>query len=189
MRQARPSARSMRKASYLNACGSSARRNASSSVTVIRGAVIIPGDLREIAMAPQPALEAAGTRYAIGDQGFAAIVPFLNQRVAHTKPMAFDGRTPVCANAHLREAGNLLRQLLGLRSGAALGGDVFAQANAQTFLSRHFPSREDDLERPPLADDPRQPHGTSVDQRHTPAAAIDAEIGLVGHHPEVAPQP
>jgi hypothetical protein len=93
------------------------------------------------------------------------------------------------AHANLREAGDLAGELLRLRTGAALGGDVFAQADGQALLGRHFSPGENDLERPALADDSRQPHGSAVNQRHTPTAAIDAEVRPLRHHPKIAPQP
>src|SRR5690242_3533917 len=146
-------------------------------------------DLLEIAMPSQSALEAAGASDAVGNQRLAAVVPFLNQPLAYGQSVALDRGTPVSAHAHLREASDFLRQLLGLGAGTALGGDVFAQADLQTLLGRHLSSRQDDLKRPALADDPRQADGAAVDQRHAPAAAIDAEIGFFGHHPKIAPQP
>src|SRR5262249_52707581 len=113
-------------------------------------------DRLEITVPSQPALEAASASYAVRDQGLAAIVPFLNQGVAHSKPMALDGGAPVCPNAHLRKARNFVRALLRLGASASLGSDVFAQADTQTFLRRHLSSGEDDLQSASLADDPRQ---------------------------------
>src|SRR5712691_1891379 len=60
--------------------------------------------LRKIAVPPEPILETAGACHAVGDQGLAAVVPFLNQTLAHAKPMALDGRTAVGTNANLRKA-------------------------------------------------------------------------------------
>ena len=47
---------------------------------------------------------------------------------------------------------------------------------------------EDDVERPAPPDDARQPHGAAVDQRHAPAPAINAHVGALLHHAQVAPQ-
>src|SRR3989454_8889155 len=143
----------------------------------------------EVAVPTKPGFEAARTGHAVRDQRFAPVVPFLNQRLAHAKPVTPDGGAPIGAHADLREAGDLARELLRLRTGAALGGDIFAQADRQALFCRHFSPRENDLERPALADDSGQPHGSAVDQRHTPTAAIDAEVRPLRHYPEVAPQP
>src|SRR6266403_4054315 len=85
--------------------------------------------LRKIAMPPEPILETAGACHAVGDQGLAAVVPFLNQTLAHAKPMALDGRTTVSTNANLRKARDLLCHCLCLRACAPLRGEVFAQAD------------------------------------------------------------
>src|SRR2546426_12216444 len=129
----------------------------------------------EVAVPTKPGFEAARTGHAVRDQRFAPVVPFLNQRLAHAKPVTPDGGAPIGTHANLREAGDLAGELLRLRTGAALGGDVFAQPDRQALLGGHFSPRENDLERPALADDSRQPHGSAVDQRHTPTATIDAE--------------
>src|SRR5258706_16358278 len=80
--------------------------------------------LRKIAMPPEPILETAGACHAVGDQGLAAVVPFLNQTLAHAKPMALDGRTTVSTNANLRKARDLLCHCLCLRACAPLRGEV-----------------------------------------------------------------
>src|SRR5260370_22102609 len=141
----------------------------------------------EVAVPTQPGFEGARSGNAVRDQRFAPVIPFLNQRLAHAKPMAPDGGAPIGAHANLREAGDFARELLRLRTGAALGGDVFAQADGQALFCRHFSPGENDFERPALADDSRQPHGSAVDQRHTPTATIDAEVRPLRHHPEIAP--
>src|SRR5262245_29114245 len=102
--------------------------------------------------------------------------------------MALDGRAPISTHAHLREACDRACQLLRLLPGATLGREVLAQADAQALLRRHLSPGEDDLEGAALADEARQPHRAAVDQGHAPAAAVNAEIGLLRHHPEVAPQ-
>src|SRR6266516_5326992 len=77
---------------------------------------------RKIAVPPEPILEPAGPCHPVGDQGLAAVVPFLNQTLAHAKPMALDGRPPVGTNANLRKARDLLCHRLCLRACASLRG-------------------------------------------------------------------
>src|SRR5262249_30080346 len=127
-------------------------------------------DLREIAVPAESVLEPSRARDAIFDERLAAVVPFLNQRLAHRQAVALDRRAAIGAHAHLREAGDLMRQLLGLLPRAALRREVFAQADIQALLGRHLAPGENDLERAPLPDDTRQTHRSAVDQRHAPAA-------------------
>src|SRR5262249_52646203 len=143
----------------------------------------------EVAVTTKAVLEAARTCDAVRDERFAPVVPFLNQRLAHAEPVALDGGASIGTHANLREACDLPCQLLRLRPRAPLGGDIFAQADAQALLRGHFPPGQDDLQRATVADDARQPHGSPVDQRDTPTAAVDAEVRPFRHHPEIAPQP
>src|SRR5258708_5609278 len=145
-------------------------------------------NLAEIPMPAQPILDPRRSRHPILYQRFAAVVPLLYQRIAHAEPVALDRRAPVRAHAHLRKARDFLRELLRLRARATLRREVFAQPDREAFLRRHLAPGEDDLERAPLADDARQAHGSAVDQRHAPAAAIDAEVGVLRHHAEIAPE-
>src|SRR5215510_1248684 len=50
------------------------------------------------------------------------------QRLAHAEAMAFDRRPPIGPHADLGKAGDLLGKFLRLGAGAALGGEVFTQA-------------------------------------------------------------
>src|SRR5262249_48903576 len=143
----------------------------------------------EVAVTTEAVLEAARTCDAVRDERFAPVVPFLNQRLAHAEPVALDGGASIGTHANLREACDLPCELLRLRPGASLRADIFAQADVQALLRRYFPPRQDDLQRATLADDARQPHGSPVDQRDTPTAAVDAEVRAFRHHPEIAPQP
>src|SRR5262249_42327084 len=130
----------------------------------------------EVAVATEAVLEAARARHTIRDQRFAPVVPFLDQRLAHAEPVTPDGGAPIGAHANLRKARHPARDPPPLPPRASLGSDVFAQADVQALLRRHLASRQNDLQRATLPDDSRQPHGSSVDQRHTPTAAIDAEV-------------
>src|SRR5947207_905372 len=55
-------------------------------------------------------------------------------------------------------------------------------------LPRHPPACEDQVECVAHADEPRQPDGPAVDEGNPPAPAVDAEHGISGRHPEVAPE-
>src|SRR5262245_37947387 len=123
-------------------------------------------------MPTEAVLEPARARYAVLDQRLAPVVPLLDQRFAHAEPVTLDRGASIRAHAHLREAGDLSCQFICLLAGAALRGEVFAQADVEALLRRHFSSGENDLECSTLADDPGQPHGSAVDQRHSPTAAI-----------------
>src|SRR5262249_2786641 len=109
----------------------------------------------EVAVATEAVLEAARARPTAPGQRFAPVVPFLDQHLAPAEPMALDRGASIGAHANLREARDLPRQLLRLCPGAALGSDVFAQADVQALLRRHLASRQDDLQRATLADDSR----------------------------------
>src|SRR5262249_51425256 len=143
----------------------------------------------EVPVTTEAVLEAARARHTVRDERFAPVVPFLDRRLAHPEAVALDGGASIGAPANPREARDLPRPLLPPRAGAPPRSDVFAQAHVQALLRRHLASRQDDLQRTTQPDDPRQPHGSPVDQRHTPTAAIDAEVRALRHHPEIAPQP
>src|SRR5690242_3533913 len=87
-------------------------------------------DFCEVAVATEAALETGRSGDAVLDQRLAAVVPFLDQRLAHAESMASDRRASVGTHADLRKARDLLRQFLRLRAGPALRGDIFAQADA-----------------------------------------------------------
>ena len=61
-------------------------------------------------------------------------------------------------------------------------------ARSRALLRRHFAPRENDVERPAPSDDARQPHRAAVDQRHAPAPAVNAHVGALLHHADVAPE-
>src|SRR6476661_3965718 len=145
-------------------------------------------DFSEVAVAAETVLEPGGAVDTVDDQRLAAVVPFLNERIAHREAVALDRRPAIGAHASLREAGDLLCQLLRLLPSASDRRDIFAQADAEAFVGRDFAAGENDLECAALADNARQPHGAAVDQRHAPAAAIHAEIGILRHDAEIAPE-
>src|SRR5882757_3131942 len=131
-------------------------------------------DLRKIAVSAEPATEAGCARHAVRAQCLAPVVPLLDQRLADGKAVALDGGPSVGANADLRKARDLLRERFCFRAGSSLRGNVFAQADRQALLGRHFASRQDNLECAALPHNARQPYRASIDQRHAPSTAIDA---------------
>src|SRR5262249_24697503 len=135
-------------------------------------------DLREVAVPTETTLEARRSRNAVFDQRFASVVPLLDQRTANRESVTLDRRPAGGAHADLRESSNLLRQFFRLCACASFGSHVLAETNVQTFFRRHLPSGQNDFQCAPLADDARQAHRSAIDQRHTPATAIDAEIGF-----------
>ena len=59
-------------------------------------------DLFEVAVAAEAVLEAGRAGDAVLDQRAAAVVPFLNQRLAHGQAVAPDRRAPIRAHATTR---------------------------------------------------------------------------------------
>src|SRR3546814_9030560 len=98
------------------------------------------------------------------------------------------GAQPVAVHAGLREGGDLFCKLDRGAQRLAVGDDTVGQADALRFVGSNRAPGQDHVERAALADDPRQADGAAVDQRHTPAAAIDAEYRAGGGDAEVAPE-
>src|SRR5258707_12862829 len=92
---------------------------------------------------PGPVAKGRSARPDDFGQGLAPVVPFLNQRLADTQPMALDGRPAVGTNANLRKACDLLCHSLCLRACASLRREVFAQADRHALLGRHLASGKD----------------------------------------------
>src|SRR4029078_9456299 len=110
-------------------------------------------DLREVAVAAEAILESRGTRGAIFDQCFAAVVPLLDQRVAHREPAALDCRAPVRADAYGRKGCNLVGKLFGLGAHFAIRHEVFAESDPEALFGGDLASGQNDFERAALADD------------------------------------
>lgn len=77
---------------------------------------------------------------------------------------------------------------LGRLPRLAMRHQLLAHADAQRLLGRHLAAGEDDLHRAALSHQPRQTHRAAIEQGDAPAAAVDAEVGALGHHADVAPQ-
>src|SRR3546814_2566347 len=82
---------------------------------------------------------------------------------------------PVAVHAGLREGGDLFCKLDRGAERLAVGDDTVGQADAVSLDGIDRATGQDHVERAALTDDTRQANGAAVDQRHTPAAAIDAE--------------
>ena len=88
----------------------------------------------------------------------------------------------------LREGGDLLGELERALEVAAGSDDLVDEPDPLGLLRVDGPAGEDQLQRPPHADDQRQPLGPAVDQRHSPAALEQAEGRAGRRDPQVAPQ-
>src|SRR5207247_5618819 len=106
----------------------------------------------EVAVTTEAVLEAARTCYAVRDERFTPVVPFLNQRLAHAEPVALDGGAAIGTHADLGEACDVMSQLLRFLARAALGHEIFTQADLQALVRGYFSPRQNDLERAALAD-------------------------------------
>ncbi len=98
------------------------------------------------------------------------------------------GRRPIGEHARLRQCGDLARELL--RGGQRLArlDHAAGEPHGQRLVGVDRAAGEDHVQRPPHADDARQAHGATVDQRHAPAAAEDAEHGVALGHAQVGQQ-
>src|SRR5208282_2913336 len=134
------------------------------------------------------ACEAAGATHGLRADDGKAAGEFLAQRLIEREPVLPTGRGAVRAHAGLREAGDLMGERFRLCARPAVRDDVLAEPDTQGLLGRDLAPGQDDLERPPQADEARQAHRAAVDERYAPALAVDAEIGVLGHDPEVAPE-
>ena len=86
---------------------------------------------------------------------------------------------------------SLFGDLFGKRNGMparfALQHQAVGEAHAQRFFSAHRTPGEDEIHRLRMPDQPRQPYGAEIDQRHAETAAENAEGGVLGNDPHVRP--
>ena len=75
-------------------------------------------------MPPEAVPEPARSRHTILDKCFAPIVPFLNERFAHIKPVTLNGGASIGTHTDLREARDLACQLLRLLASAPPSPDI-----------------------------------------------------------------
>ena len=97
-------------------------------------------------------------------------------------------RQPVGAQAGLRKGRDLPGQRDRLRAGFAFGHQAIGKAHAQRLGAADRASGQDEIDRLRMPDQPRQPDGAEIDQRHPEPAAEDAEGGVLGDHAHVGPQ-
>jgi len=117
-----------------------------------------------------------------------ALHAFMAQRLGQRQVPLPIGRSPVGQQALLRKRRQLARQLQRRLQRATAGHHAVDQAHGQRLVGAHRAAGQDQIQRPPHADDARQPHRAAVDQRHTPAAAEHAQRGVGIGHPQVGQQ-
>ena len=69
-------------------------------------------NLSEIPVPAEAVPEPARARHAVLDHRLAAVVPLLDQRVAHAQAVALDGGATIDAHTDLREARDLVSECL-----------------------------------------------------------------------------
>ncbi len=93
----------------------------------------------------------------------------------------------VAAQTALWKLGNLLCQQQCLFKGAACFHNLVGQAHVQRLMGMDGTPGQNHVHRAALADDARQTHSTTVNQRHPPTPAIDAKHRRLTHHPHIRP--
>ena len=68
------------------------------------------------------------------------------------------------------------------------GDDAVGQPHGQRLGRRHGAAGQDQVHGPAVADDAGEAHRAEVAQRHAEAPAEHAEDGVLGRHPQVAPE-
>ena len=90
----------------------------------------------------------------------------------------------------MQRCGKLRRSGAPARARPASASPVRSQpvgeAHHACLLAAHAAAGEDHVERVAVADQARQADRAAVDQRHTPAPAVDAEHGILGGDPQIA---
>src|SRR5262245_56023100 len=148
----------------------------------------LSAQFRKVAVTAGAAGEAAGAPNAFDVEHPDAILPFLFQSLAHVQPVLEIDRAPIRLDASLREARDFMGQRLGLAARRADRHDLFTSADPQTFLRRDLAAGQNDLHGAALSDQARQTHRSTVKQWNAPPAAIDAEIRVLLHDADIAPQ-
>src|SRR5690606_28251506 len=88
----------------------------------------------------------------------------------------------------LREARERLGDLERALEVAAGWDDLGHEPERERLARVDDPPAEDEVERPPQADDAGEALGAAVDERHAEAALGEAEAGVLGRDAEVAPE-
>ncbi len=108
--------------------------------------------------------------------------------VLERHPEALERRAAVGEHRRLREPGEALGELERAVEVGARGDELVDEPPAVRLAGVDDPAGEDHLERPAHADDPRQPLGAAVDQRHAEPALGEPEPGVGRRDPQVAPE-
>ena len=129
----------------------------------------------------------AGQRFA-GRDDLEAAAHFVGDGVFFLEVPLPQRRQPVRAHAHLRKGRDLLGERDRVCARLALRHEAIGEAHAQRLFSAHRSAGENEIHRLRMPDQPRQPYGAEIDQRHAEAAAIDAEDRILGDHAQIGPQ-
>src|SRR5713101_4113830 len=113
---------------------------------------------------------------------------FIQDRVLPTQSPLLDRREPVAAQCRLWQPCQFMGQLPGDRERLSGFDDAIGETDALGFLAGNTAPRQDQVHRPAVADQPRQPDCAEIHQRYAEASAIDAEDRIAGCYPEVAPE-
>ena len=89
---------------------------------------------------------------AFGEQGLAAVVPFVGHGLAQRLASLVVDRTPISAYADLRMRGDFLRQRFGFDPTFAIRDDIFGKPDLQAFRGRDLTTGQNDFACTPLAD-------------------------------------
>ncbi len=123
-----------------------------------------------------------------GCDGGDAEPELIQRRLLPAEVPLFDRRDPVAAQRRLGKprqgVGKLAR---GRKRGTGLAHPI-GQPDPLRLLAGNATPRQDQVHRPAVANQTRQPHGAEVHQRHAEAPAIDAEGRIARGDPHVAPQ-
>src|SRR5256886_7430990 len=109
-------------------------------------------------------------------------------RLVHAERPLVDHALAVAPQGPLRKRGDVPSHLLRFGQRLARFDQAFGKANSMGFLGGYGAARQDELESPALADQPRQAHRAEVDQRYAEPAVEYTEGCVAGRDPEVAPQ-
>ncbi len=129
----------------------------------------------------------AGQRFAAGER-LEPAPELVGQRCFERPIVLFVRAHSVCAQARLRERRDLCGERLGGLASAAFGYDAMDEPDRERFVCANRTSGEDQIERAREADQPREPDRSSVDERHAPAAAENAEHRVFFRDAQIAPQ-
>src|ERR1700682_221299 len=91
-------------------------------------------DFCKVTVTAKTILESRGTRSAVFDQRFAAVVPLPYQRIANREALALECGAPVRQDAYGRKACNFLGQFFCLCPYFTVRHEILAEPDSETFL-------------------------------------------------------